>query len=282
MKVPRPPRPLRLWLRRWAVEALRAVDSWEENDPVPDRPGVPEAWLERVRGASGIRWMQAGESAAVSGPAGPERGFTVSAVQPAVPHSSDREVAPPRRLGTPIPLTFSVPLPVTDSRPVFPEHPASPPAVQTEVREVRPMVPPPFPPTWDQPLPTRPPAPPHWPAVAPPSAPPPWPLAAPKLMDSPVPAWPTSSTPVQDEGITAWPQTPVNAVGMPTYSQRVSGAPEVAWSAAAEEPPLEHWPTLPAVQADPLDVWHAARREQERWRELEREQAGERWNGSIS
>ncbi|GHF45108.1 hypothetical protein HNQ07_002218 [Deinococcus metalli] len=68
----------------------------------------------------------------------------------------------------------------------------------------------------------------------------------------------------------------------PTLPPLVSAGREVAQSAAAQEPPLERWPALPSRQANPLDVWHAARREQERWRELEREQAGERWNGWVS
>lgn len=283
MRWPRPPRPVRQWLRRWALEAVRALDAWEDDDVSgPTAPsGAPAAWLDRVRAAPEVHWTRAG--AGTVAPVTPARPGppAVSGAPPAVSTSSDKGAAPPRGHAAPTALTFSARPPVTDSRPVFPEHPAPPCVVRTEVLEVRPRVS--AAPTWGTPAQIPPPLPLHWPASVPTLAPSPWISAAPDVATSPLPAWPNKPELARETSSTAWPQPSSSAAPAPTFSSVNSADHGADWRATSDDqPPADGWPELPGSPQDVLERWHAAQREQERWRELEREQAGERWNGSVS
>ncbi|MBB5363548.1 hypothetical protein [Deinococcus humi] len=263
MRVPRPPRPVRRWLRRWALKAVRALEAWED---VPDGPApsdAPAAWLERVRAAPGVEWTQAGVGRTASGTVEPHRPPTFSAARPTIPASSAGNSTAPRRHETSPVLTFSARPPNTEARPVFPQRPPPPPVVRTEVREVRPTV---------QSASS------HWPEAAPTTAPPPWLSAAPDRASPVAPTWPDRSQSTLERPPER-PRTPTSAEPTLTFPAAVSTSSGFGWPAACDHFSADNWPELPIAAPDTLELWHAAQREQERWRELEREQAGERWNG---
>lgn len=278
MRWPRPPRRVRQWLRRWAQETLRAVDAWDDQpgpQPATPREG-PQEWLRRVRAAPDVAWTQA--------EAGPDRW-----PEPPAPLAtrSGRESSAPRRPAPTPALTFSGTPPSVPAPPVFPPRAAGLPGVRTEVREV------PF--AGRVPAPLRfsvqpvqavapRPSPPN-PAAAPVGAPrAPWPPASPVVTALP-PAWPPSAGPGPEAGVLTWPAEPSRtaAGGPPPTPPAGTTGREAAWPVAPEQGPgLHPWPALPVPPDDALGGWLAAQREQERWRELRLEQAGERWNASTS
>ena len=275
MRWPRPPRPVRRWLRRWALDAVRALDAWEDEPAAAGPSGAPQVWLQRVRAAPGVDWLGVGAERPAANTAEPHRLLTFSAERPAVLAASAPGTASPRRQDTLPALVFSARPPATDARPVFPERPPTAPVVRTEVREVR--SPAPSRPGWGPPAPGTPPAPLRWPEVPPTPAPPPWLAAAPDGTGPAVPTWPDRSEPTR-EPRPAWPQTPSSAAPTTTFPPAAATPSGSGWPAAPDDS-SDDWPDLPTPAPDVVDLFHAAQREQERWRELEREQAGERWNG---